>query len=89
LIWSTINKPDWWFEKMSTNLSVMKKIKKLVEIPDQEIKDGEEIYHLGASMADADPFVYGRLLKAGKHEEAEKMLNEKGYWVLLEDGTYM
>lgn len=71
------------------NLFTVKKIVKLEEIPEQEIVDGEVVYNLGTSMADADPFVYGRLLKAGKHKEAEKMLNEKGYRVLSEDGTYM
>lgn len=67
----------------------MKKIKKLVEIPEHELEEGQEVYNLGVSMADADPFVYGRLMKAGKYKEAEMMLNEKGYRVLLEDGTYL
>ena len=66
-----------------------KKKIKLIEIPEEEIVDGEIVYNMGASMADADPIVYGRLIRDGKFEEAKKMLNEKGYHVLLDDGTFM
>lgn len=66
----------------------MKKFK-LIKIPEEEIVNGETVYNTGADMASADPFVYGRLLKAGKIKEATKMLNEKGYHVLLEDGTLL
>ncbi|MCF6172076.1 MAG: hypothetical protein L3J66_13980 [Bacteroidales bacterium] len=66
-----------------------KKKIKLVEIPEEETIDGKTVYNTGASMADADPFVYGRLIRDGKFEEAKKMLNEKGYHVQLEDGSFM
>ena len=62
---------------------------KFVEIPETEIINGEEVYNTGCCMADADPMVYGRLLKASKNEEAEAMLNEKGFNVLLDNGEYM
>ncbi len=62
---------------------------KLEEIPEEEIKDGEIVYNLGFNMADADPFKYGRLIKAGKLKEAKEMLDEKGYHVLLDNGEYM
>ena len=66
-----------------------KKIIRLIEIPEEEIVDGETVYNIGSNMADADPSVYGRLMRDGKIEEAKKMLNEKGYHVLLDDGTFM
>ena len=68
---------------------MVKKKFKLEEVPEEEVIDGETVYNTGADMASADPFVYGRLIKAGKLKEAEKMMNEKGYYVLLDDGTYM
>lgn len=67
----------------------MKKIIRIEKVPEEEVVDGKIVYNTGADMASADPSVYGRLMRAGKRKEAEKMLNEKGYWVLLEDGTYM
>lgn len=66
----------------------MKKYR-MIEIPEEEVINGEVVYNLGSNMADADPFLYNRLLKAGKLKAARKMLNEKGYWALKEDGTYM
>jgi len=66
-----------------------KKKIKLVEVPEEEIIDGKIVYNMGGSMADADPAVYGRLLRDGKLKEAKKMLNEKGYYVQLDDGSFM
>ena len=68
---------------------MIKKKIKLVEVPEEEIIDGKIVYNMGASMADADPAVYGRLLRDGKLKEAKKMLNEKGYHVQLDDGSFM
>ena len=62
---------------------------KLIKIPDEELIDGKVVYNTGSNMADADPFVYGRLLKAGKIEEAAAMLDEQGFYVLLDNGEYM
>jgi myosin-crossreactive antigen len=66
-----------------------KKKIKLVEVPEEEIIDRKIVYNMGASMADADPAVYGKLLRDGKLKEAKKMLNEKGYYVQLDDGSFM
>ena len=66
-----------------------RKIIKLVEIPEEGVIEGKVVYNTGSNMADADPFKYGRLLKAGKLKEAEKMYNEKGYNVLLDNGEFM
>ncbi len=67
-----------------------KKVKyKYEEVPEKEIIDGEEVFNLGASEADADPIRYSRLIKEGKLEEAKKMLEGKMYRVRLEDGTYL
>ena len=66
----------------------MKKKVKYEEIPEVEIIDGEEVFNLGASEADADPIRYRRLLKEGKLEEAKKMLEGKMYYAKREDGTY-
>ncbi len=62
---------------------------KFTEVPDEEAIDGKLVYNTGSNMADADPFVYGRLLKAGKTEEAKAMLNEKGFNILGDDGEYL
>jgi len=62
---------------------------KAEEIPEEEVIDGKVVYNLGSNMADADPFKYGRLVKAGKLKEAEEMLNAKGYHILLDNGEYM
>ena len=59
------------------------------EVPEKEIIDGEEVFNLGASEADADPIRYRRLIKEGKLEEAKKMLEGKMYWVKRKDGTYL
>ncbi len=40
-------------------------------------------------MASDDPMAYGRLIKAGKYEEAAAMEKQKGYWILLPNGEYL
>ncbi len=53
---------------------------KMIPIPPKSVNaDGEIQYNLGADMASADPFVYGRLIREGKFEEAEAMTREQGY----------
>jgi len=65
------------------------KVKEIIEVPAKEVVDGKVVYNAGADMASANPFVYGRLVRAGKWKEAEKMTQEKGYRVLLENGEYL
>lgn len=61
----------------------------LIEVPVEEVVDGVLVYNDGSSAADADPKLYHRLRKAGKHEKAEKMLATPAYYVLNDDGTFM
>lgn len=65
------------------------KVKDIVEVPVTEVVDGEVVYNMGADMASADPFRYGRLVRAGKLKEAEKMEQERGHKVLLENGEFL
>jgi len=40
---------------------------------EEQDSSGKMVFNIGADLASADPFVYGRLIKAGKLKEARKM----------------
>lgn len=61
----------------------------LIEVPEEEVINGKVVLNTGSNMADADNFAYGRAVKAGHKRKAKQMREERGYYVLLEDGTFM
>jgi len=65
-----------------------KKYKKTPVLP-VTIENGEKVFHLGADMASADPFAYGRLIREGKFEEAQAMEDEIGFRIMKDDGTFV
>ena len=42
-------------------------------------ENGDKVFNIGADLASADPAVYGRLIMAGKYEEAKAMLDTPMY----------
>lgn len=48
-------------------------------------ENGEKVFNIGADLASANPAIYGRLIMAGKYEEAKKMEDTPMYYADEED----